>query len=574
MWVFDFEVFVKDWMVVFKNMATSKSFEFVNDQKGLADFYEKHKEDLFIGFNNKKYDDYIFKGILLGENPKRINDILIEESDILKIWRMYDMNKYQLYSLDISQDAMFASLKELEGWFQLDIMESSVPFDIDRALTQEEIDDVIHYCRHDVDATLHIVKQLIGNVKTKLNLVQTFGLNKSDLKRTNAQLTAKILGANKINKYDDEFTPYEMPPGMEVANQEIVDFYTNPEGGKLDYDRKLQIDIAGVEHTLAYGGLHGARKNFKYEGEMWMLDGASYYPSMMIAYDFLSRGIPENMRHKFKEIYDTRFKLKAKGDPNQEIYKLILNTIYGCLKNVYNGLYDPKMSNNVCITGQMLLIDLIEKIEPYATLVQSNTDGILVIPHNKAKIKEAVKDWEKRTGLPMDIDIFKSLYQKDVNNYIMVDEYGELTVIGGMVRQTSFQKNKRTLRNSNSILDDAVVNYFVNKVRPEQTIADNNDLSKYQIITKTGNTFDKTIWRYSGMEIEAQKVNRVYATKDRLAGKLYKIKDGDSYHAIASLPDNCYLDNRNEFSITKLDKNWYVEAAWDRIKMFDKEAVR
>ena len=76
------------------------------------------------------------------------------------------------------------------------------------------------------------------------------------------------------------------------------------------------------------------------------------------------------------------------------------------------------------------------------------------------------------------------------------------------------------------------------------------------------------------MEIEAQKVNRVYATTDRLAGKLYKIKDGNSYHAIASLPDNCYLDNRNEFSITKLDKNWYVEAAWDRIKMFDKEAVR
>lgn len=571
MWVYDFEVFERDWMVVIKHLTTSESFEFVNDRAGLVDFYEEHKEDLFIGFNNKKYDDYIFKGILLDENPKAINEIIITERDILKVWQKYDMNKYQIYSLDISQDAMFASLKELEGYFGLDIMESSVPFDIDRALTKEEIEDVMHYCRHDVDATKYITQKLAGNVKTKMSLVREFGLDKGDLKKTNAQLSAKILGANKIKEYDDELTPYELPDFVQIKDKEITDFYTNPPNGEIDYSVKLKKHIAGVEHVLAYGGLHGARDNFMYEGEMWLLDGSSYYPSMMIEYDYMSRGIPDNMKSKFSDIYDTRFRLKSEGDPNQGVYKLVLNTKYGCLKNKYNGLYDPKMANNVTITGQLLLIDLIEKVEPHATLVQSNTDGILVIPHNKDKVIEMVKDWEDRTRLPMDIDKFQAVYQKDVNNYIIEDMDGGLELKGGMVKQAG---ESRSLKNSNAILDEAVVNYFVNKVNPEETIRNEDDLMKYQIITKSGNTFDKTIWKYAGMELPAQKVNRVYATKDKTAGKLFKIKDGDSYHAIASLPDNCYLDNENNFEIDKLDKQWYIDMAWDRIRMFDKEVAQ
>lgn len=571
MWVYDFEVFKRDWMVAIKHLVTNQTFEFVNDQPGLMQFYKDHETDLHIGFNNKKYDDYIYKGILLGENPKVINDILIEENNILKVWRMFDINKYNLNSLDISQDAMFASLKELEGWFGLDIMESSVPFNIDRALTQDEIDDVMHYCRHDVHATHHIAHELSGNIETKMRLVSEFGLTKGDLKKTNAQLTATILGAHDIKDFGDEFTPYEPIAPLQINDREILEFYTKPEGGKVNYDIKLVKEIAGVEHTLAYGGLHGARPQYEYEGEMWMLDGKSYYPSMMLEFGFMSRGIPKRNLPRFKEIYDTRFDMQRRGIKGDEHYKLVLNTKYGCLKNKYNPLFDPKMANNVTVTGQLLLIDLIEKIEPYITLVQSNTDGILIIPHNKEKIMEAVREWEARTNLPMEVEKFKAIYQKDVNNYIMVAEDDYLILKGGFVNQSKFG-NARTMRVTNRILHDCVVNYFVNKVTPEETIRQSNDLMDYQIITKTGNTFDRTIWKYAGMDIPAQKVNRVYATRDKTAGKLFKIKTDDqmteSYHAIASLPDHCKLDNENEFNITQLDKDWYVEEAWERIRKY------
>ena len=36
----------------------------------------------------------------------------------------------------------------------------------------------------------------------------------------------------------------------------------------------------------------------------------------------------------------------------------------------YNRLYDPLQCNQICITGQLYLIDLIEKLTPYAQLIQ------------------------------------------------------------------------------------------------------------------------------------------------------------------------------------------------------------
>ena len=58
--------------------------------------------------------------------------------------------------------------------------------------------------------------------------------------------------------------------------------------------------------------------------------------------------------------------------------KLVLNSTYGVMKDKNNALYDPLQANRVCVYGQLLLLDLIERLEPYAQIIQSNTDGVLV----------------------------------------------------------------------------------------------------------------------------------------------------------------------------------------------------
>ena len=93
----------------------------------------------------------------------------------------------------------------------------------------------------------------------------------------------------------------------------------------------------GVEHVFGY--LHGGA----FSGILHS-DVRSYYPSLMIEYNYGSRNIRDHS--KFKEVYDTRMIFKAQKNPKQGAYKLILNTTFGIMKNKYNGLYDPKQAKS------------------------------------------------------------------------------------------------------------------------------------------------------------------------------------------------------------------------------------
>jgi hypothetical protein len=46
------------------------------------------------------------------------------------------------------------------------------------------------------------------------------------------------------------------------------------------------------------------------------------------------------------------------------------NGTYGAMKDKHNSLYDPRQANNVCVAGQLLLLDLIEKLEDHCELLQ------------------------------------------------------------------------------------------------------------------------------------------------------------------------------------------------------------
>lgn len=568
--IFDFEVFKYDWLVVFYDTTENKFTVIVNDVKRLKEYIKNNQCKLYIGFNTKHYDDLILKGLLLGEDPKYINDKIIKENKTYQLYQIIDFKSINFYSLDISLDFMRGSLKEFEGYLGLDIAESNVSFDIDRKLTEEELKLSIDYCKHDVKATYELIKISKNSVLAKLQLIKHFKLPMKYVSKTNTKLASIILNANNV-KYDDELEPFKAPKELQLNNKDIYDFYCN---NAIDYDRQLKIDIAGIPHILAYGGLHGAIKKYCHEGEMWILDVASYYPSLMINYDYISRGIAKDGKERFIKIYHDRLNYKASGnDQLAFIYKIIINGVFGAMKDEYNALYDPKQCNNVCILGQLLLIDLIEKLEPYCKLIQSNTDGIIIIPFNKQKITEIYHEWEQRTHMTLELKKANAIYQKDVNNYILVT-YKEIKVRGSYVSQAKGCKTNNSgtkIRKTKSIIDTAVVQYFVNKVSPNITINNCNDLLEFQIITKTGNTYYKTAWSINDKEIEVNRVNRVYATKQTGYGKLYKYKQLESSvqkALIAGLPEHCHVDNDNKFDINNLDKEWYISETWKRINDF------
>ncbi|MGN0907945.1 MAG: hypothetical protein ACI4NM_12430 [Bullifex sp.] len=198
---YDFEVFKHDWLAVFMNPGQRKEKVIVNDREELTKFYSEHKSHIWAGFNSRHYDQYIFKGILLGMNPKMISDMIIRDGK--KGSGISDaFSRIQLYNYDV-KTAQNKSLKYYEGSLGESIEESSVPFDIDRKLTQSEIEETILYCRNDVEQTIRVFMEQYTDFESQFGLLKMFSLPLSEISKTKVQLAARILDAKK-KRYNDE----------------------------------------------------------------------------------------------------------------------------------------------------------------------------------------------------------------------------------------------------------------------------------------------------------------------------------------------------------------------------------
>lgn len=554
---YDFEVFQYDWLVVITDTDTKQEHVFVNNEQALIDFYNLHKKDIWVGYNSRHYDQYILKAIVCGFKPQEINDWIIVKKE--PGWKFYmDFWKITLYNYDVMTDKN-KSLKQLEGFQGHNIKESDVSFDIERPLTEKEIDEVIKYCRHDVHETMHIFMENIEEFQSQMELLKMFNLPLKYISKTKAQLSAVILDARQPRiPRNDEFD-FSFPQTMRVTKYtEVLDFYRE----NKDYNKVLEIEVAGVPHVFAWGGLHGARDNYISEGFFINVDVASYYPALMIEYDYLSRNIKN--KAKFKEIRDTRLKYKAAKDKREKPLKIVINGTYGAMKDKFNGLYDPRQANNVCIGGQVLLLDLIEKLEPHCQLIQSNTDGLLIKLYNEDDfelIDDICYEWESRTRMKLEFETFVKVIQKDVNNYILVKEDGTYKSKGAYV------KKLKPLDNDLPIVNEAIVNYFVKGIDPEETIFDCKELVKFQKIVKVSSKFDYAKY---GNRIMKERVFRVFASTDKNDKELVKVKNG-SIHKISYCPERCFIENGDVTNMkipSKLDYWWYLDLANKRINDF------
>lgn len=566
--IYDFEVFNFDWLVVFKKPG-KEHIVIYNDDEELSRFFNQHSKYIFVGFNNRHYDDFILKAILSGVNPKVVNDWII--TDEKNGWEFPGLNKIYFLSLDLMCDipgGIGLSLKEIESNLGMSIEESNVSFDIDRKLTGEEIQETEFYCKHDVDATERLFYERFDYIKSKLEIINAFKLPIRCISMTNAQLTAEVMDARKRKYYDENI--YDMPACVDVKDYEILRFFENPQ----DASRHLEKNICGVPHTIAYGGLHGAIEKYHAKGDLYNFDVGSYYPSMIIQFDFMSRNVPKDKKPLYKKIRDDRFVYKKQGNSLANSYKLILNTLFGAMGHQYNKLFDLKMNRQVCITGQLLLIDLLEKLKPHINLVQSNTDGLLFQTKDIETCRKIIHQWEEKTGLTMEEEKVEEIYQKDVNNYIMLDAWRDIKTKGGYVKNYSIKKGQEKhgnfVSNSMTIVDEAIVKNLLYGTPVEDTIFACDNPMRFQITTKKGKTYKRVIWEVDGKELETNNVNRVFASKEEKYGKLLKIKQNGRRDTIASLPEHCLVYNKeiSTMDIEDIDKYWYVREAKNRIKDF------
>ena len=551
----DFEVFKHDWLCVIADPERKNETVIVNDTAKLKEYYNRYKNEIFVGFNIRHYDQFIFKGLLLGFNPKDVNDWIIVKDRMG--WQFSDL--FRNVNINIF-DVMIGlhGLKTLEGFMGNDIRESGVDFNIDRKLTVEELRKTIEYCRHDVRQTMQVFVKRKSEFDAHMGMLKAFNLPLSYISKTKIQLSAAALGAIK-HKRNDEFD-LEYPHTLKLDKyKHIKQWYDDPKN--RDYEKSLETTIAGVPHIFAWGGLHGARPNYIASGQFLNVDVASYYPSLMIKYGWGSRNISDPK--KYEEIYHQRLKYKAEKNPLQAPLKIVLNGTYGAMKDQFNPLYDPRQANNVCVGGQLLLLDLIEKLEDYCDIVQSNTDGILVkLRGNRERVEEICHEWERRTGMVLEFDEFVKVIQRDVNNYIIVAADGSYKSKGIVV------KKQHSLDYDTPIINEAVVNYFVKGIPVERTINECNELIKFQKIVKVSSNYDYALHGHQRLH---EKTLRVFASIELADGGVFKVKNGKNPEKFANTSVNCFIVNddvKNAPVPRKLDRDFYITLAKKNIDSF------
>lgn len=268
-------------------------------------------------------------------------------------------------------------------------------------------------------------------------------------------------------------------------------------------------------------------------------------------------------------------KAKADGDTaTANALKLVVNTTYGASLNKYNDLCDPLMGRSVCITGQLFLLELAERLHKEVDglrIFQINTDGIMVEFDDSQydQVQDILNEWQARTGFSLEEDAIKQLVQKDVNGYIEVQPSGKFKTKGGYLVRGIAPAGAFNVNNNATIVAKALVEYFVHGTPPEDTINACDDIFQFQIIAKAGAKYREAYHMVDGEKVPVQKVNRIYATTDPRYGKLFKVKaENDSEAKIEMLPEHCIIDNDNHLSITDVDKQFYIDMAKKRINDF------
>lgn len=589
MFIADYEIFKHDSLLGVLDTETGDIHQMwgVPDIKNLI---KNHLDEIWVGFNSDHYDKVLAHAMMTGkitteEKAFELSNAIIRAQDndtplfgTLAKFGIDDYYQSKLLMYDVAGDGVFFSLKQLEGFLGLDIVESVVPFDIDRPLTESEKEDVAKYNRADLYGTLERFKQRKESFRTKMMLVKEFGLSTDYICKTNAKLTETILlsqnkGVNtRLRKH---FDLCDLPCNWDVPEiKTIYEFFKEAlreleihkwETKKCDKKKlSMELDILGLTHTFALGGVHGGIKHYICRPEdgkkiVWV-DVSSLYPNILTKWDLLSRKVDKHGCEAFAGMVQARMDIKQKlhdksltKEEKKALkdqsgrYKLILNTTSGCMKDKFKKIYDPEFNTKMCMLGQLALTDLIYRLhraEPqarlkpswalaegenvgiradgyyeYFKLIQSNTDGIaleLLTDDAEEIIDRVCKGWEKDWRFSLEKTVADNLYEKDVNNYVFRDNGGGIKVKGAYVTKFSDGNEQDTL----AILAKAVVNYFLEGVDIRTTICNTeNPATDYQMIKKLGGMYDTPTWKREYGDEIVQKVNRIFPSTDLKNGR-------------------------------------------------------
>lgn len=595
--VFDWEVFPHWNCMVYNIYNGTDNIEFgvitSDDENYVTELRRISKLGYLVGFNIKGYDMQIFNFACMGYTPEELymhNQKIINSNDgkwkDLSFWRKYEFS-------DLFDDLKtMGSLKQFESNTGLLIKESDIPFGKEN-LSEEDKKEIIEYCKHDVFATNKLVGARWGYLNAKANCSRLSDLNEAEcIKNTAAKVCAKMLHAKQKENLNDPY--YEIPEKLKPLFKSKIHptIIAQFEGTELSNDFSYEVRYLKNNFVYGAGGIHSTYEDSLYSisDDNYILVNADFenlYPSLLVVYNYYASGIPEEGKERFQFLLSECRRLKkhlkemrkqglSGTDEYKEAFglrdsiKLILNASTGAMRQEHSPLYDPQNIIALCMTGQLLTTCMAKIVFDLGALViQTNTDGILFrIKRSKLQdCYQALQKFSEYIEIPLDIDEEYAVFQKNVNNYILLPEPNAKPKLKGRWAKKSGSDVPLTPLNA-PVINDSIIDYYCKNIPIEDTIRKRMKPLDFMMTTMKGPTYDGVLYASENGEIDTTNINRVYATVNRSRGTLYKYKVQDGkiikHDKIASIPDNCTLYNdavTDKTNLIDIDYDWYIRAA-------------
>lgn len=463
--IYDIETFPNCFTIGLKHTVTGKKWYFeISDRRNDADLFIRFLNVLnlhecrMVGYNNIGFDYPVIHAIYMSGGYATVDDIykkamaiigahgparfqhMVWESD----WVVDQLDLYKIHHFD--NMARATSLKVLEFNMLMSNIED-LPFDVGTHLTYEQMNILVDYMWHDIDATFLFYGETTDQIAFREKMTAQYDknfMNHNDTKIGKDYFIMKLEEAEYgccYRKVDGKRKIMQTPRESIALGDVILPYiqFTDPEFQRiLTWFQKRVITetkgsikdvnctIDGFQYDFGTGGIHGSvssrivESDSDYIIEDW--DVASYYPNLAI----VNRLHPEHLGDNFCDIYQEMYlqrKGYAKGTTENEMLKLALNGTYGDSNNEYSPFYDPKFTMAITINGQLSLCMLAEALlQPWSNvqMIQINTDG-LTIKYPRVKkdwVHSVCAWWEKLTKLELEVAEYSRFMVRDVNNYI------------------------------------------------------------------------------------------------------------------------------------------------------------
>ncbi len=456
---YDVECYKNYFLIMSKDHDTGEIKEWRTHngkRRGLnpQDFLELTKGRTMIGFNSFGYDIPMCCGYLSGFSHDELYDLsqYLVNGDQLTPWQVWNhwpnLQKFEWSDVDVMQIAPgVASLKMYAGRMGFKKLQD-LPIHWESLISEKDHETMRPYCINDVEATLAIYDKVRPQVRLRHTLSKKYRVNllsKSDPSIAESVLQHELKAAGchvtKGHSVDSQYM-YSAPDYLKFTSpglQTYLDIATltpfkldNANKFKIPASLKDPIRYKGAKYKLGVGGLHSQEKHRCVVAEegfrLCEVDVASYYPWMIINEGYAPAQYGESFTEVYTAIVKDRMRAKADGDTvTADSLKIVINSSFGKFGNRYSSIFSPSLLIHTTLTGQFLLLKLIEMMEMSGVkVVSANTDGIVCkyADESRASFDLVISKWQKLTDLILEETEYSGLYSESVNSYLAVKPDG------------------------------------------------------------------------------------------------------------------------------------------------------